>query len=128
MVTTGRWSELERLTGKQDPEALLMTLPGIGRQTARKLHTELHVDTLMELEEAADDGRLEHLPEFGERSVAAVRAALKERLRSLRGHVRRGRPPHVSLLLEIDELYRSKARRNELKLIAPPPETDQKFQ
>jgi hypothetical protein len=102
-----------------DPEALLMTLPGIGARTAKKLHSELSIDTLEDLEEAANDGRLDQLKGFGSRRIAAVRAALQERLRGLRGHVRRGRVPPVGLLLEIDNLYRSKARRNELKLIAP---------
>lgn len=119
MVISGHWSALDRLTGELDPEALLMTLPGVGRQTAQRLHRELHVDTLEELEEAANDGRLDRLEGFGPRRIEAIRAELQERLRNLRGHVRRGRLPTVGLLLEIDALYRRKASRNELKLIAP---------
>lgn len=119
MVATGRWAQLDRLTGQLDAETLLMTLPGVGAETARRFHDELHVSSLEELEEAANDGRLDGLEGFGERRVAAVRAALQERLRSLRGHVRRGRLPPVSILLEVDALYRRKAGRNELKLIAP---------
>lgn len=119
MVSTGRWSALDRLTGELDPETLLMTLPGIGAATARRLHRELHLETLEELEEAANDGRLARLGGFGDRRLAAVRASLRERLAALRGRVRRGRLPAVDLLLEVDALYRRKASRNELKLIAP---------
>jgi hypothetical protein len=119
MVTTGRWAQFDRLTNEVDPETILMTLPGIGASTAHRLHEELHIGTLEELEEAANDGRLDALEGFGDRRIAAVRAALQERLRSLRGHVRRGRVPPIGLLLEIDSLYRRKAARNELKLIAP---------
>jgi DNA polymerase (family X) len=119
MVSTGHWSELDRLMGQLDPEALLRTLPGIGQTTARRLHDELGVETLEELEEAANDGRLDGLAGFGERRVAAIRAALQERLRGLRGRIRKGHVAPVSLLLEIDALYRERAARNELKLIAP---------
>jgi DNA uptake protein ComE-like DNA-binding protein len=119
MVTTGRWAALDRLTGELDPEALLMTLPGVGARTAERLHRELHVNTLEDLEEAANDGRLAALSGFGSRRVEALRATLQERLRTLRGRIPRGAPPPVGLLLEMDALYRRKAARNELRLIAP---------
>jgi hypothetical protein len=119
MVTTGRWSALDRLTGELDPEALFMSLPGVGRQTAQQLHRQLDVETLEELEEAANDGRLDRLAGFGPRRVAALRAALQERLRTLRGRIRRGRLPPVDLILEMDALYRQRAARNELRLITP---------
>jgi Holliday junction resolvasome RuvABC DNA-binding subunit len=119
MATTGHWAALDRLTGELDPEALLMTLPGVGAQTAQRLHRELHVDTLEELEEAANDGRLDALTGFGPRRIEGLRAALQERLRTLRGRIRSGRLAPIGLLLEMDALYRRKASRNELKLIAP---------
>jgi Helix-hairpin-helix domain len=119
MVTTGRWAALDQLAGRLDPEALLMTLPGVGAQTARRLHRQVHIDTLEDLEEAANDGRLNALEGFGHRRVEALRAALQERLRSLRGRVRKGRLPPIGLLIEMDALYRRRANRNELKLIAP---------
>ena len=119
MVTTGHWDALDRLTGELDPEVLFMSVPGVGRETAQRFHRQLHVDTLEELEAAANDGRLESMAGFGPRRVEALRAALQERLRSLRGRVDGGRVPPIDLLLEVDALYRSKAARNELKLIAP---------
>jgi hypothetical protein len=119
MVTTGRWQALDRLTGKLDPVTLMMTVPGVGRETARRIHDTLHVETLEELEEAANDGRLLTLAGMGERRVKALRASLHERLRTLRGNVKHGHLPSVALLLEMDALYRRKAAANALKLIAP---------
>lgn len=119
MIATGRWSALERLTGELDPETLLMTVPGIGPQLAQRLHTDLHIDSLEELEQAAHDGRLDRLAGFGERRLGAIRAALRDRFQLLRGRVRRGKIPSIRLLLQVDAAYRDKASRNELKLIAP---------
>lgn len=119
MITTGRWSALDRLTGELDPEALLMTVPGIGPQLARRLHTVLHIDTLEELEQAANDGRLERLEGFGQRRLEVIRVALQDRLQVIRGRTRRGNIPSIKLLLQVDAAYRDKASRNELKLIAP---------
>lgn len=119
MVATGRWSALDRLTGELDPESLLTSIPGIGPGSARRIHEELHVDTLEELEEAVNDGRLATLAGFGERRIGALRAALHERLRTLRGQVGRTPLPPVAMLLDIDRVYRRRAAANELKLIAP---------
>jgi hypothetical protein len=119
MVTTGHWVALDRLSGALDPEALMMTVPGIGQRTARRLCAELHIETLEELEQAANDGRLAQLDGFGERRTAAVQAFLRERLRTLRGRTFAGRTPPIGMLLKMDELYRQRAARNELKLIAP---------
>jgi hypothetical protein len=94
-------------------------VPGIGAQSAQRLHEELHIENLEGLEEAANDGRLLQLEGFGQRRTAAIRAFLRDRLSTLRSRVRRGRVPAVELLLEVDALYRKKAERGELKLIAP---------
>ncbi|HSF02107.1 MAG TPA: helix-hairpin-helix domain-containing protein, partial [Solirubrobacterales bacterium] len=53
LVVTGRLPMLERLRGASDPLALLATVPGVGRRTAERLHYELGLDTLEELEAAA---------------------------------------------------------------------------
>jgi hypothetical protein len=119
MTATGRWSALDRLTGELDPETLLTSVPGIGPGSAKRIHEELHIETLEELEEAVNDGRLATLSGFGERRIGALRAALHERLRTVRGHIGRTPLPPVAMLLEIDRLYRRRASRNESKLIAP---------
>jgi DNA polymerase/3'-5' exonuclease PolX len=46
MVTTGRWAQLERLTGSLDPALLFQTIPGVGPKLALRLHDELDIDTL----------------------------------------------------------------------------------
>jgi hypothetical protein len=42
-----------------------MTVPGIGKAMAAKLHDTLGLESLEDLEAAAHDGRLESLAEFG---------------------------------------------------------------
>lgn len=121
MVVTGRWSQLERLRGRLDPEALFRTIPGIGAELASRLCEVLHIETLEALEIAASDGRLESLEGFGPRRLAMVRAALAERLG--RPRLRRHRPgqpqPPVAVLLDVDLEYREKAKAGELRTIAP---------
>jgi hypothetical protein len=120
MVTTGHWSQLERLQGALQPDQLFQTLPGIGPELAARIHDALHIDTFEALELAAHDGRLATVPGIGHRRAAAIRAVLTERL----GHWRIRPPlpqtvPPVALLLEVDREYRQKATAGELRLIAP---------
>jgi hypothetical protein len=119
---------LDRLEGEIAPEDLFTTVPGIGEDLARRIHEQLHVETLEELELAAHDGRLAQLPGFGERRVRAVREALGSMLsRSTRRRARRvaaaaapaAAPPAVSTLLDVDAEYRRRAAAGELRTIAP---------
>jgi hypothetical protein len=120
MLSTGRWSQLERLRGALQPEQLFQTLPGIGPELAARIHGELHVDTLEALELAAHDGRLARVPGLGHRRVAGIRAALAERLgrQRIRALLQAKAPP-VALLLDVDREYREKAEAGSLRLIAP---------
>lgn len=120
MVTSGRWSQLERLRGTLDPEALLQTVPGIGPALALRIHDELHVDTLEQLEAAAWDGRLEGLSGIGERKLRSIRASLNSMLGRARS--RTDKPadgPGVDLLLQVDQEYRRGAEAGKLPTIAP---------
>jgi DNA polymerase (family 10) len=120
LVRSGRLPMLERLRGETDPVALLMTVPGIGRRTADRLHHDLEVETLEELEMAAHDGRLTDLLGFGPKRLAGVRAALAQRLsRVSPGRAAAGEPPPVSELLDVDAEYRAKAAGGSLETIAP---------
>lgn len=120
MVTTGRWAQLERLTGTLDPQSLFQTIPGIGPALARRIHDTLHAETLAELEQAAHDGRLADVPGVGLRRAAAVRGVLADRLgqRHLRDTAPAKTPP-VGVLLDVDREYLTKAAADELRKIAP---------
>ncbi|MEJ2515579.1 MAG: helix-hairpin-helix domain-containing protein [Gammaproteobacteria bacterium] len=121
IVTTGRWSQLERLRGSLDPEGLLATLPGIGPKLAERIHDELHIESLEQLEAAAHEGSLEKVPGVGARRAESVRATLAARLgRQTRRSRRDARnSPGVKLLLEVDADYREKADAGDLPTIAP---------
>ncbi len=120
MVTTGRWSQLDRLSGLLEPEQLFRTIPGIGPEFASRIHDELNVDTLEQLEQAAHDGRLEHVPGVGARRALAIKGALGERLghRRYKGSTSTIGPP-IEILLDVDKEYRDKASKGVLRKIAP---------
>lgn len=120
LVRRGRLAMLDRLRGEVSPEDLFTTLPGVGDVLARRLHDELGVETLEELELAAHDGRLARVRGLGKRRAEALREVLAGRLARRRGEPAPGqeRPP-VALLLEVDRMYRHAAARGELRTIAP---------
>jgi DNA polymerase/3'-5' exonuclease PolX len=69
LIKTGRCGALERLQG--DPIHTLASVPGLGPQLAERIHRELGIATLEELETAAHDGRLSHVAGIGPRRIAA---------------------------------------------------------
>jgi putative hydrolase len=121
MVRTGRWAFLERLRGETAPEKLFRSVPGVGPTLARRLHEDLHIDTLEELEAAAWDGRLDRVRGLGARKVQGLRDELAVRLGRVRDRVTAPAvfEPPVSFLLDVDREYRSRAARQDLKTIAP---------
>jgi hypothetical protein len=126
IVDRGTFGLLSRLEGETSAEDLLGTVPGIGPRLAARIHQELGIDTLEELELAAHDGRLSTLPGIGPRRLAAIAdgaaAILRRRGRRL-AHARRHGPssetPSVDLLLELDAEYRRLAEAGTLRTIAP---------
>lgn len=127
IVQTGRLGLLDRLEGQVSPEDLFTTIPGIGEALAHRIHDELHVDTLEDLEAAAHDGRLAALPGFGERRTRAIREYLDATLsrsarRRARSHRRIGpghQRPSVAAILAVDSEYGRLARAGRLHCIAP---------
>ena len=101
MVTTGRWSQLERLQGALQPEQLFQTLPGIGPELAARIHDALHVDTLEALELAAHDGRLAN--GLGHRTSASRRHP--------RGHCGKAWPPTHSTPSSLESAARCSPAR-----------------
>jgi DNA polymerase (family X) len=51
-------------------------IPGLGPKRAKLLHEQLGIETLDELKQAAEDGRLEDVPGFGEKAAENVLAAI----------------------------------------------------
>jgi len=119
IVRFGYFPMLERMRGDLDPLHLLATIPGIGRRLAGRLHDELGLETLEDLEAAAYDGRLEHLSAFGPKRLAGIRAVLAERLGRVRLPASGDRPPSAAELLDVDREYREKAASGQLSRIAP---------
>lgn len=120
IARTGRLSQLERLRGAADPEALFQTVPGIGPSLAHVIHESLQLDTLEALEVAAHDGRLASVKGIGPRRAEAVRAGLSLLLGRASTRRRAGdTAPAVDTLLAIDKAYRDGVEADELPRIAP---------
>lgn len=119
LVKTGTCGALERLQG--DPVHRLASAPTLGPQLAGRIHRELGIDTLEELEAAAYDGRLAHLSGFGPRRIAGLRGVLATMLsrRTPRPALAPARRPDVELLLDVDRTYREAAAAGSLHKIAP---------
>ncbi|MDX1660621.1 MAG: helix-hairpin-helix domain-containing protein [Gemmatimonadota bacterium] len=117
----GRLPMLDRLRGESEPVAVLRTVPGIGETFARRLHRDLGIETLEELEAAAHDGRLEAVDGIGGKRLEGIRDSLARRLSRVRSRPLRprGPAPPVAELLDVDREYRRKATRDELERIAP---------
>ena len=120
-VATGRMPLLERLTRTRSPYGELTTVPGIGPVLAQRLHDELEISTLEDLEVAAYDGRLDRVPGVGARRLEGIRLALDARL----GRTRQGvslpevEDAPVPELLDVDREYRDLAATKRLPTIAP---------
>jgi DNA polymerase (family 10) len=117
---SGRLPLLDQLRGAHDPIALLRTVPAVGPRLARRLHDELGIDSLEELEYAAHDGRLAKFESIGPKRLAAIRESLASRLARRRPSERWGveRPP-VADLFEVDHEYRARAAAGTLRKITP---------
>jgi hypothetical protein len=125
LATSGRLALLERLRGDMAPESALATVPGIGPELASRIHHDLGIETLADLELAAYDGRLAQVPGMGPKRIRGIRESLAGRFRrgpqrpeSLRRAAASGGPP-VAELLDIDREYRQKADGKRLPTIAP---------
>jgi len=117
---TGRFPLLESLEGLEG-EALLRCLPGLGPTLAKRIHQDLGIETLEDLNVAAHDGRLDQVQGFGPRRLQAIRSELDSMLRRAAPHPDRseGKSPSPALLLAIDKEYRELAAAGKLRTIAP---------
>jgi hypothetical protein len=119
LVETGRLGTLERLRGESDPVTLLASVAGVGHALAERIHDQLGVESLEQLEVAVHDGRLGSVPGFGTKRLAGVREALGTRLRARRWPRDTETAPSVAELLDVDREYRKNAEAGALPMIAP---------
>lgn len=121
LIVTGRLPMLGRLRGESDPDALLSSIPGIGRQLARRLRRELNINTLEQLEAAAHDGRLLGVAGVGRKRLAGIIDSLATRLGRLRPTSKREKlnQPSIAEILDVDREYREQAVAGKLHKIAP---------
>lgn len=73
VVSTGTCAELKRLRQEVMPAlADLLKIPGLGPKRVRTLHQELGIQTLAQLREAAEQGRIKGVHGFGEKSERRI--------------------------------------------------------
>lgn len=87
---------LERLRGGGAPERLFSTVADIGPKLATRIHEQLGIRTLTQLEAASWDGRLARVPGMGEKRIRAVRESLAGRFRRSANPVAPSNPPTPS--------------------------------
>jgi DNA polymerase (family 10) len=77
LAATGRSSFLDELREQVPPGLVdMLRVPGLGVSKVRRIHDVLQIDSLAELEEAAADGRLAGLPQFGAKTAEKVRKGI----------------------------------------------------
>lgn len=121
-VATGRMTRLEKLKGESDPVGLFQSIPTIGRALAQRLHDSLHVDTLESLENASRTGQLDQVKGLGVKRKEAIEAWLLKYFGERRQQFRETQQSSlipISLLLKLDDEYRTKANAGKLPLITP---------
>jgi DNA polymerase (family 10) len=81
IVRTGRLPLLAEISDDV-PEAIVEAtrIPGIGPERARALFAALDLSSVDDLKQAAEDGRIEEIEGFGEKTQAQIRDALEEGL------------------------------------------------
>lgn len=72
-IRSGELPLLERLERKHDPEARLRRIPGIGPKLAHEVR-ELGIESVDQLVQAAESGRLQNVCGFGPKRIALIRA------------------------------------------------------
>jgi hypothetical protein len=124
---SGQLPLLERLRGENTPERIFTTVADIGPKLARRIHEELGIESLAELEAVANDGRLARVPGMGPKRVRAVRESLAGRFRResqaetspAPTAVHESEEVPVGELLDVDREYRQLAKQGRLPRIAP---------
>ena len=101
VVVTGHVAMLDRLHGEL-PAGLveLLRVPGIGPKRAKLLHDKLGIASMAGLQRAAAAGKLEGLPGFGAKSIAAIATAAKTQTEKPRRLLLAAVQPEADALIE----------------------------
>jgi len=79
LLGTGQIAALERLVGRNPPGAVsVMRLQGVGPKTARRIFTDLGLQTVDDVREAAQAGRIRGLSGLGSKTEAPILAGLAD--------------------------------------------------
>lgn len=133
LIRGGRWPLLKRLQGDDVAEMSFASVPNIGAKLAQRIHNELEIETLAELQAAAWDGRLAKLPGMGEKRIRAVRESLAARGRypgttSSTEKAELQQVEHlydlsyeipIDEIIDIDDEYRFRAKNGDLPRATP---------
>jgi DNA polymerase (family 10) len=80
LVTTGKLVYYEELKAATPPGLVAMLdIPGIGPKKIKVVHDELGIETVEQLEQACQDGRIAKLKGFGEKTAANICAGIARR-------------------------------------------------
>jgi hypothetical protein len=118
LVRTGEFRTLNSEDGPLDPQRMFASLPGVGPQLARRIHEQLGVRTLEQLEQAAHEGRLGEL-KVGPKRLRGIIDALAGRFSRRRHSDVPGPEPEIADLLAVDADYRRQAEEEQLPTLAP---------
>jgi hypothetical protein len=105
LLRTGEVRRLRPADAQREPERLLTSLPGVGRQLALRLEDELGITTLEGLERAAHEGRLVQVG-VGPKRLRGILDALAGRMHQTAVPEPVGHEPSVDDLLAVDEEFR----------------------
>ena len=80
LVTTGKLAYYEELKAATPPGLVLMLeIPGLGPKKIKMLHDELGIETVEQLEEACNQGKVALLKGFGEKTQVNICEGIKRR-------------------------------------------------
>ncbi|MDH3214835.1 MAG: DNA polymerase/3'-5' exonuclease PolX [Candidatus Krumholzibacteria bacterium] len=109
ILETGTFTEFEELRNKVPPGLLdMLKIPGMGPKKVKTLHDKLGISTIAELEQAAQDDLISHLPGFGQRSQERILSGIQR----IRNYSKR----HLLSIVtkEADTIYRDICKHSDV--------------
>jgi hypothetical protein len=111
LLRTGELRTLRGDDGTVSLDHVLLSVPGVGTELARRLREDLQVNTLEDLDSAVAEGKLEGVG-VGPKRLRGIQDALAVRLGHLKAPREAPGEPSVDLLLEIDAEFRNLIERH----------------